>query len=90
MGDLVEAGSLQFVGMHDSPAELIDAPIYEVDTIQPEMIFGDRQQLERLKNELQRSGWSMGVNTDVYGAELPDGRQMIVPIRNVSFEPYGI
>ncbi len=89
LGDLVEAGRLQFVG-DGSANELMEAPIYEVQALQPEMIFGDRQQLERLRTELLRSGWNIGVDTDVYGAELPDGRQMIVPIRNVSFEPYGI
>ncbi len=90
MGDLIEAGTLKFVSLQGESAAL-ETPIYEVESLQPEMIFGyDQQQLETLQKQFQQSGWSLGIDTDVYGAELPDGRQMIIPIRNVRFEPYGI
>jgi hypothetical protein len=89
--DLIATGRLRMVAGDPANAQPLEAPVYEVQTLDPEMIVGqDLAKWEALNRQLHRKGWRAGLETQLYGAELPDGRRMVVPVNNVNFQPYGL
>lgn len=75
-------------GPNDETAEI---PIYDLGEIDPrEMWAKEDLEIARLNNELRRKGYQLEVRPEYYTSKLNDGRQLIVPVKNVNLKPYGL
>lgn len=75
-------------GPNDETAEI---PIYDLGEIDPrEMWAREDFQIARLKEQLLRKGYQLEVRPEYYTSKLNDGRQLVVPVKNVGLKPFGL
>ena len=75
-------------GPNDEKAEI---PIYDLGEIDPtEMWAKEDFELAQLNEKLRRKGYQLEVRPEYYTSELNDGRQLVVPVKNVGLKPYGL
>jgi len=75
-------------GPNDETAEI---PIYDLGEIDPtEMWAKEDFELSRLNEQLRRKGYQLEVRPEYYTSKLNDGRQLVVPVKNVGLKPYGL
>ncbi len=75
-------------GPNDETAEI---PIYDLGEIDPrEMWAKEDFQIALLKEQLRRKGYQLEVRPEYYTSKLNDGRQLVVPVKNVGLKPYGL
>lgn len=78
----IEAGKLRWVSEGAPSQEL---PLYQVSELDPASLMGAPvAEVERLQRELLRRGVQLQVETEFFEGQLPDGRQVVVPVRNVN------
>jgi Flp pilus assembly CpaF family ATPase len=69
----------------------VEVPIYEAPSFEEQILLGkDQQELVRIQEQLRRYGLELDVQVQMLEGQLPDGRRVVVPIRNVSTRPAGL
>ncbi len=85
--NLVEAGKLRWVAEDKTEREL---PVYQVSELDSATVLGANiSDIERLQRRLMQNGVQLDVETEFLEAPLPDGRQLVVPVRNVNLRSLG-
>lgn len=68
-----------------------EIPIYDWDDVDPDMLAArEAYELARINQQLRRQGYEVEVLPEYYSGKLKDGRQIVVPVRNVGIRPYGL
>ena len=87
--DLIPTGRMIFTS-NSSGDPAREMPVYEVSNLDPQWIVrNDAKQLDEMNSKLLKRGWNVALDTEIYEGELPDGRRMIVPVKNVNYNPIG-
>jgi hypothetical protein len=86
-----QTGTMKLVGGNQFPASNVEVPIYEAPSFEEQILLGkDQQELVRIQEQLRRYGLELDVQVQMLEGQLPDGRRVVVPIRNVSTRPAGL
>lgn len=75
----------------DSTNKEAEIPIYDWDDVDPDVLAArDAYEVARINQQLRRRGYEVEVQPEYYTGKLKDGRQIVVPVRNVGIRPYGL
>ena len=68
-----------------------EIPIYDMNDIDHD-VFVAREMYEvaRINQRLRKEGFELDVRPEYYTGKLHDGRQLIVPVKQVGLKPYGL
>lgn len=71
----------------EGQGEYMEIPVMETSQLNPHLMMGDVEPIRRLDSKLREQGWSIDYQADLLGSELPDGRQLILPVGKVRLIP---
>ncbi len=83
------AGTLQFVGIpqrEGSPAEI---PVFDYPQIESRLLGHSVEDLKQIESNLRRYGLTLDYQIEMLEGQLPDGRRVVVPVKNVGLRTYG-
>ncbi|QEG39814.1 hypothetical protein [Roseimaritima ulvae] len=82
--------STRLVGLNKTGQSVVDLPLVPVKSLSSDVLMGhDHASLDELHQELARRGIELRYQTTVVDGMLPDGRQMYLPVHEVSFTNVG-
>jgi len=72
-------------------SEMAEIPIYDLNSMDHD-VFVAKQAYEvaRLNQRLRKEGFELDVRPEYYTGKLHDGRNLIVPVKQVGLKPYGL
>ncbi len=77
---LERAGTLRFVGQNS------EIPIYEPQPFEEQLLGRKEQELRKIQDQLRRYGLGLNVQVQMLEGQMPDGRRVVVPVRNVGIQ----
>ena len=82
---LEQAGTLRFIGRNDEIPNN-EIPIYQPPQFEEHLLGRKEQELRKLQGQLRRHGLGLNMQVKMLEGQLPDGRRVVVPIRNFEIE----
>ncbi len=77
---LEQAGTLVFIGQNN------EIPIYQPPQFEERLLGRKEQELRKIQGQLRRHGLGLNMQVKMLEGQLPDGRRVVVPIRNFEIE----
>jgi hypothetical protein len=97
--DLVEHGSIlnsplnpdMKMVMNGPGSKTKEIPIYDFEEVDTAVLWAkENYEVAKWNEQLRRRGYELDVKPEYYTGRLNDGRQLIVPVKNVALKPYGL
>jgi hypothetical protein len=82
---LEQAGTLRFIGPNNEIPNN-EIPIYQPPQFEEQLLGRKEQELRKLQGQLRRHGLGLNMQVKMLEGQLPDGRRVVVPIRNFEIE----
>ncbi len=80
----------RLVGLNKTGQSVVDLPLVPVKSLSSDVLMGhDHASLDELHHELARRGIELRYQTTVVDGKLPNGRQMYLPVHEVTFTNVG-
>ena len=71
--------------------EKSEIPIYDLNISDHDLRFAKEEyEIAKINQRLRREGYELDVRPEYYTGKLSDGRNLIVPVKNVGVRPYGL
>jgi hypothetical protein len=71
-------------------SETAEIPVYDIKDFDPSTLWAAEDfEFKRANEQLRRRGFELDVRPEFYTGTLNDGRQLVVPVKQVGLRPYG-